>query len=382
MALFENLHHVGEVVVQLITDNLDVATNVNVQVGPPLDAVTGGGEEVRVTLLWLTLQPTHRSDPSVADQTGALIPSPVTVSVFYLITTYGSVAEDPIRAHELLGNVLQAFHTLPSVTLPLAALPAAGEGRLTFVQVPITPELMEHVFTPVQAKHRPWVLYEVGPVQLKARTPSKPQAGLVRPGGIRLSGPSPVSSPIFVRITPARQAEGGIVRLDFDLKGRTLAGVTVKSEFLPFPGPSITETTPGKTYLLQLPASVSSDRDIDLRGRVESPADPPVQFTGPQRLGVLASDAPTLDAPPPNVLAAALTLSGRALSTANELLIWPDAAVIDQTVVKSFTPVATATSVVLVAGALSAAGLVAGSYRCAARLASGLLTPFVLLELT
>jgi hypothetical protein len=382
VALFTNLHHVGEVLVQLITSNLDVATGVNVQVGPPLDTVTGAGEEIRVTLLWLTLQPTHRSDPAVADATGQLVPPPVTVSVFYLITTYGSVAEDPIRGHELLGNVLQAFHTFPSVTLPLAAVPAAGEGRLTFVQVPITPELMEHIFTPVQAKHRPWVLYEVGPVQLAMRKAPTAQAGLVRPGGISLSGPSPVSSPIFLRLTPASQAAGGVVRLDLDLKGRSLAGITAGSEFVPFPSASITETSPGKTFLLTLPASVTADRGVELRARTQSVADPPVQFTGTQRLGVLTTTTPTLDAPAPRVLTAALSLAGRALSTANELLIWPDVSLVDPSAIKSFTPTAAATSVSLPAGALSGAGLVAGTYRCAVRLSNGQFTPFVLLELT
>jgi hypothetical protein len=382
VALFENLHHVGEVLVQLITSNLDVAAGVNVQVGPPLDLVTGGGEEIRITLLWLTLQATHRSDPPVADATGQLVPPPVTVSVFYLVTTYGSVSEDPIRGHELLGNVLQAFHTFPSVTLPLPALPAAGEGRLTFVQVPITPELMEHIFTPVQVKHRPWVLYEVGPVQLKMRTASTTQAGLVRPGGISLSGPSPVANPIFLRLTPAKQATGGVVRLDLDLKGRTLAGITAGSEFVPFPSASITETSPGKTYLLTLPAGVTADRDLDLRARTQSTADPPVQFTGPQRLGVLDPATPTLDAPPPHLLTAALTLTGRALSSANELLIWPDVTLVDSSAVKSFTPTAAASSVSLTAGALSGAGLVAGTYRCAVRLSNGQFTPFVLLELS
>ena len=382
MAHFTNLHHVGEVLVQLITENLDTPGSTTVQVGAPIEVATGPSEEVRITLLWVTPQPSHRNDPYESGSTGARVPPPITLSAFFLVTTYGTSSDDPVRAHEILGNVLQAFHTIPSTTLPLTSLPTVGEGRLTFTLVPTTAELTEHVYTPLQVKHRPWALYEVSPIQLPMRVPDAPPAAAVRPGGIHLGGPSAQSRPVLTSISPDRQGEGGIVRLDVDLKGRSLSQVSVDAQLVAVA--ELTVIDPDRTYLLELPPIATAGRVVDLRLRVgDTISDPPVQFSEPRSLATLATDAPTLDAPVPSGITATLVLSGRALSDTVELLIWPDGAVADPSDVRSLIPNSvTSTTVEITAAQWASIGIQPGRYRVAVRLSAGPIAPFIVLELT
>lgn len=382
MALFSNLHHVGEVIVQIITDNLDSAPTGQIQVGPPLDNPTGTAEDIRVTLLWVTPQPTHRNDPRESNGAGGMLQAPLTITATYMVTTYGSASDDPVRAQELLGNVMQAFHTVPSVNLPLPTLPGAGEGRLTFTQVPTTLEMTERIFIPLQIKLRSWVMFEVGPVQLPKRTPVEPPAAMVRPGGIHLGPVTPLAQPELVRLTPAQQGVGGIVRLDVETNGRALTEINLDTAIVP--AASLTVITPGKSYLLTLPSTVGAGRAVPVRLRVgDRLTDPPEQFSPPQQLPVLATTSPTLDAPPAYTIGDALTLVGRALTGAQQLLIWPDGPLTEPTEVRTLVIPAgavTPTSVEITAAAMASANLKPGFFRAAISFASGLLTPFVVLE--
>ncbi len=254
MALFANLYHVSKVVAQLIDDQLP--STVNVQVGPPLEAATGSAEEIRVTLLWTSPQASHRNDPVALNSTGQRVQPPMTLSAFFLVTTYGSSgAQVPERAYELLGNVIQVFHTTPTVTLTnTPALP--GEGRLTVIQPAVTPELMEHVYTPLQIKHRPWALFEVSPVQLAKLVAPEPPGAQVRPGGINLIGPEPHDSARAQSPSPLSQGEQGVIRLDVDLKEKTLIGVYVGSTFVP--AASLTVIHANRACLLTLPSSAKA----------------------------------------------------------------------------------------------------------------------------
>jgi hypothetical protein len=225
MAVFSNLHHVGEVIVEMIETNLAAAPTGTIQVGPPLDTPTGAAEDIRVTLLWVTPQPTHRNDVWERKAGGGLKPPPLTLSAFFMVSTYGSAAEDPVRAHELLGNIMQIFHTEPELTLPLAGLPGKGEGRLSIVQVPTAADLMEKVYAPLQAKHRAWVLFEAGPIQLPMNVSDTAPGPVVAPGGIHFEGVEVLTRPRIVRVTPSRQAQGGRVRVDVELAGRDLVQI-------------------------------------------------------------------------------------------------------------------------------------------------------------
>jgi hypothetical protein len=385
VALFTNLHHVGDVMVQILTDNVPQPPNGQIQVGPPLDTGNGAEEDIRITLMWVTPQPTHRNDPPESDGAGGVVQPPITVTATYLITTYGSSQDDPVRAHELLGNVMQSFHTVPAVNLPLADLPGVGEGRLTFTQVPTTLEIMERTFLPLQVKHRSFVLFDVAPVQLPKFAPVGQPGALVRPGGVNLGAVSPLSQPIITRLTPAQQGPGGVVRLDVDLQGRTLTEVSLGTAAVP--AASLTIVTPGKTFLMTLPPAVAANTLATIRLRVgDRVTDPPEQFSPPAQLGVVATTGQTLDAPPAYTLGNALTLTGRTLSSAtsgvaSEVLIWPDGAIAEPAEVRSLPPLAvTPTSVQLSASTMNGAALKAGLYRAAVRFPNGSITPFVILE--
>jgi hypothetical protein len=382
MALFTNLHHVGEVMVQILEDNIvDPPT---IQVGPPLEDGATQTEEIRITLLWVTPQPGHRGDKVELNATGQRVQPPMTLSVFYLITTHGSTAttQDPERAHELLGDVIRTFHSFPVVNLEnLPDLP--GDGRLTFIQPPMTAEMMEHIYTPLGFKHRSWVLFEVSPVQLAHLTgPSLPGA-MVRPDGIRLQGPDPFSEPEILRLVPQQQAEEGIVRLDVDFKGRPFAGVYIAGVFIPFPSTGIAEVHPGATYLVSLPEAATAGKVVDVRVQTGTlPSNPPKKFSNTQQIGVLSGQFPSLDAPGVKALNAVLVLNGRGLTGATDVFIWPDGPLADQDQVKEF-PVNGALSGALVVTTQAAPNtqLTLGTYRAAVRFNTGSFTPYVLLEL-
>jgi hypothetical protein len=383
MAVFTNLHHVGEVMVQILEDNIvDPPT---IQVGPPIEDGATQTEEIRITLLWVTPQPGHRGDKVELNAIGQRGPPPMTLSVFYLITTHGSTVttQDPERAHELLGNVIQTFHSVPVVNLEnLPDLP--GDGRLTFIQPPMTAEMMEHIYTPLGFKHRSWVLFEVSPVQLAHLTqPSLPGAQ-VRPDGIRLQGPDPFSEPEILRLVPQQQAEEGIVRLDVDFKGRPFAGVYVAGVFVEFPSAGIAEVHPGATYLVALPEAAKAGKVVDVRVQTgELPSNPPKKFSTAQQVGVLAGQFPSLNAPGVKALTAVLVLNGRGLTGATHVFIWPDGPLADQNQVKEFAIDEDESDAVEVTTveAPEDQGLTAGTYRSAVRFGTGSFTPYVLLEL-
>ncbi|NVB37038.1 DUF4255 domain-containing protein [Pseudenhygromyxa sp. WMMC2535] len=387
MAVFSNLHHVGEVLVELISDNLPSVPTGTVQVGPPLDTATGAAEDVRVTMLWVTPQPTHRNDGWERTPEGGLRPPPLSLSAFFMVTTYGSSAEDPIRAHELLGNVMQIFHTQPELSLPLAALADRGEGSLRVVQVPTAADLMEKIYSPMQLKHRAWVLFEVGPIQLPMDVDDATPGPVVAPGGIRFEGVEVLSRPRITRVTPSRQAQGGRVRVDVELFGRSLAQIL--AEGIAVPLASLDALTAGSAYALTLPnvdPEVVATGTRALRLEVgDAQLDPPQQFSVREQITVLDASTPTLDAPTvaSHSMAGDLVLDGRALGSLGAVVLWPDEGIADPSAVKTITPASfDATSVTLSAAELAGAGLSAGSWRISARIGDHVYTPYVLLELT
>ena len=185
MAVFNTLHDVGQDLVDLLVDRTGIADTL---VGPPLDPPNGPVEAIRVTLLWVTPQPMHRNDLPMAADDGTREQPLASLTAFYMISTYGTAADtDPVQAHNLLGRVLQSFHSVPVLELP-NPVAQLGEGRLAVVHQSTTAELMEKVFTPLQMVHRPWAIFEVAPIQLLHQDPALPPEPVVHPGGLRLGG--------------------------------------------------------------------------------------------------------------------------------------------------------------------------------------------------
>jgi hypothetical protein len=385
MALFANLHHVSDVMTHVIRGHLSAQPLGGVNSGAPLDDPKTASEQIRVTLLWVTPQPTHRNDPWERTATGGLAPPPLTLAGYFLITTYGlGMDDEPVRAHELLGNVMQAFHTVPDVQLPLDELQERGEGKLSFVQVPAAADLMEKVYTPLQTRHRPWVLYEVAPIQLAMVAPATEAGPVVRPGGLRLDGGVAISGrPFITRVAPSQQAQGGLVRVDVELHGRPLGRLRMGRLSIE---PSEVTFLSQQALVFTLPDPLSGDTVSpgawDLHVQTGDPAVPPTLISDPGQLVVLASDAATVDAPlfASHDVASALILTGRGLATAAELVMWPDRGMAEPAEIRSLAIVsATAGSIEVSAAALGAAALVPGiDYRLSVRIDTYRYTPYVL----
>jgi hypothetical protein len=373
MALFTNLHHVGDLLVQMLeADGLSGT----IQVGPPLDTVTGSAEVIRVTLLWTSPQASHRNDDWQRRQDGGLVAPPLSLSAFYLITTYGSTEiEDPVSAHRLLGEVMQVFHAKP--TIAVTSPQGDGVRELSIVQVPTDADLMERLYSVLQLKHRPWVLYEVGPVQLPMLVSDAAPPRVVAPGGVHLRDLQVAGRPLLLRVTPESQVQGGRIRVDVDLRGRPLTSVLVDGVATPV---GQLDTLGPAAYTLALPNGVATgSRPV----RVEvgdNVIHPPRQFSEPSHIHVLdAALAPTLDAPPlGSLIVNELLLTGHNLGALQELLCWPDTKLSTpgQVVSLAFEDLQD-TSVKL----SSFAGLTPGTWRLSARIGAHVYTPYVLLEL-
>jgi hypothetical protein len=388
MAVFENLHDVGLALAGFLRRNLTPSLS-DVLAAPPIENAASSAEALRVSLLWVTPQPTHRNDPWITGSDGQSVPPPVSLSGFYLVTAYGTTdGGEPSSAINRLGQAIQIFETAGILDLPLADDPATpgndpvpGEGRMNVVFVPTAADLMEKIYTPLQMRHRPWALFEVGPIQLVRLLETEPGPDIVQPGGVRLGDVTPVAPPRILRAIPSRVRAGGRVMFETAEAGNAQTLRIGGAEFTFADSPS---------------GADEIDRP-DARGRVWATypsGDPAGDFdaalvaaqigSDPEPVTVLPADTPGLDAPlAPYSLGGPLNLGGGNLSDAERVFFWPDAGIRDPGEVADLAPTAaTPNSVILNPPTMNSAGLRAIPYRVSLRLSNGLFTPYVLLEVT
>jgi hypothetical protein len=380
MGVYTGLHEMARSVTAFLRNHggtLATATSY----GPPLDSPVSATEAVRVTLLWVTPQPTHRNDAPHRNLAGAIQPPPLTLSAFLLITTYGGGDADPAAAYELLGAILRIFHETPVLTLPVDGV---GEGTITLAQVPTAADLMEKVFSPLQLRHRPFAIFEASPVQIRPEIPDTISAPPVKPGGIGLEV-TVRPSPSIVRVTPERQVPGGAVRVDLELGSSALGVVTISGEpitSVPIAGSSAVRVV--------VPATAAGDvAPISAR---TSPL--PGRWTERHVIGLLPAATSTLDAPlaaTASISAPSFTLEGRGLDAASLAMVWPDRGApgdgdVRELALSSVTPTSCAILGTELAAKLSATptrrSLIGVPLRLVVRLASGSFTPYVLVEFT
>lgn len=383
MAEFTGLHQVAQVIVQVLVDAGEPFDENVVHYGPPLEQPSQAQEQVRVTLLWTTPQPTHRNDPYDRTATGQLKPPPLTLSAFVLITTYGGNDVDPATAYTLLGKVMTVFHDRPEERLPMASLGDVGLGPLTFTQVPTAADLMEKVFSPLQTKHRPWVLYEVGPIQLVPSRPLVASAPPVRPGKIGLDV-TVVSRPEVRGVAPERQARGGQLRLDVGLHGRPLQEVRIAGIATPavaIPGVS-------DAVLVEVPPTAPLGAAA-ITVRTGTSALPPIAWSAPGTIEVVGAGEPVIEALATDSLAAAagLTLTGQGLAQASHVLVWPDDGVRSPSEIAEIPVAAASAGSVSVGGpalaaALTTARILGRRVRVAVRATTTAFTPHVTARFT
>lgn len=379
MARFNNLFDVGQVLMDMIVDETAI---LDVHVGPPLANPAGANEAIRITLLWATPDMTHRSDPPLTNADGTRTPPPITLHAYYLVTTYGTTAEDAIQAHNLLGRVMQLFHSTPEIQLPLDPLqfPAAtpvGTGRFRIVQMPIAVEMLEKVFTPLQVSQRPWVLFEAGPVQLAHLRPPAGPAPLVRPGGVNLMPLEVRTPPSIVRITPNRIAEAGRVRIDLDFLGVINRVVVGRSRLT---GAAIVTPVPNGPVFVTIP---NAGPNAVLAGTYDATITSGVLTSPPATITVQAPTIPSISSPASSQhsIAANLVLDGASLGGIIELFAWPDEGLTSPGDVRQLAVTAAANTVTVTSATLAAANLRSGlRYRITGHYGPNVYTPYVLLE--
>ncbi|GAA6179491.1 hypothetical protein NBRC116594_09290 [Shimia sp. NS0008-38b] len=388
MAAFENLHDVGLVLAGYLRRNLTPAL-ADILAAPPIENASSTAEAMRVSLMWVTPQPTHRNDPWVTNTEGLDQPPPVTLSGFFLITAYGTTdTGEPSSAINRLGQAIQVFETGPILSLPLSDDPATpgidptpGTGDMTVVFVPSAADLMEKIYTPLQMRHRPWALFEVGPIQLQRLTEARPGPDIVQPGGVRLANVAPSAPPRILRALPDSVRAGGRVMLETVEAGNTQSLRIGPREFTFTDAPAapneISRPDPdGRVWITLDTTDMAGDFDAVLRGAQLG--------SDPEPLTIDPANTPGLDAPRAAYsLGNPLTLTGGNLTAAERVFFWPEAGIRGPDEVIDLPPTAvTPNSVLMAPLTMNAAGLRTVTYRVSLRMATGLFTPFVLLEVT
>jgi hypothetical protein len=388
MARFANLHDAGRALASHLRRNIAPALN-DVLAAPPLENAASPGEALRVTLLWVTPQPTHRNDTWVTGDDGQRRAPPLSLSAFYIITAYGTAGTgESTQAINRLGQALQVLDRSPVIEMPLAddpgtaaVDPVPGEGRLTAVVVPVAADLMEKVFTPLQMRHRPWALVELGPVQLEPLAAPLPGPDVVAPGGVRLTGPRPIARPAIRALSPARLGAGRRLRLDTveagDAETLRLGGVTFRLVDAPAAADEIARPDEsGRVFAIYPNGQPEGAIDAVLSG--------PGGASDPVPLTIVAPTLPALDAPSrPLAPGEDVVLTGDSLDPTEHVFLWPDRGIQAPAEVIERAPDALAPGqITLTRVALDAAGLRPQTWRVAVRVGPNRFTPFVLLEVT
>lgn len=317
MGRFQNLSQVGLVLADVIEAAVTAGTEIRINV--PIDDPASAPPAIRITLLWTTPQPMHRSDPPERNPDGTMAPPPPTLSAWYVISTYGATAEENATgAHNLLGQIIRAFHVRPSLELPLDGM---GEGQIHVVQVPVDAELTEKIWTPLQVRLRPWALFDVAPIQLLRTEGPGPKQPIVHPGGVRLGPIDVAAPPRIARITPTTIGRGGRIRLDATYTGTPSIVSVGGTRIVP---PDIAAMEDGGPVLVTLPAGVVEDAyDVRLIGAGSVPSNP-------ETLTVVEVTLPSVDAPDAlrHSRTNNLVLTGRALGAgAVNVVFWPESGI-------------------------------------------------------
>lgn len=176
-ATFADLHDVAQVLAERISSETGIA---DVQVGTPQEAGATTQFGVRITLLNTTPLPAPRDEPTSPGP--GLLPPPLRKSCLYLVSTSGAERDDPVAAHNALGQVLSLVHEVPVLQLPLSAQVASrpgafsklGEGQLRMTQVALTIEEVAQIWLALRQPLQPCALLEAGPIQLTSRQPKPP----------------------------------------------------------------------------------------------------------------------------------------------------------------------------------------------------------------
>jgi Pvc16 N-terminal domain len=384
-AFFTDLHDVAQVLSEHIREEVGIA---DVQPGPPRDVAATTEPAARITLLYTTPQPTHRNDPLERQPDGSNRFPPLALSCFFLVTTSGADADDPIAAQHALGRILTLYHDHPALQLPLTDNPGVdpdaftelGEGEVSIVQVPMMLDQIDKIWTSLDVQVQPWALFEVAPVQLVSQLEDMPPAAVVRPGGIGLDVRAG-TRPLIVRVTPEAVRQGGRVRIDAYQEGEP-DGAGVDGVNVPVGDASLVVAPSGSPLLLTL-----DDGGLEALGPGAHPLTIRAAGLISRRGVLLVADpaAPSVDAPAAleHDPGEDLVITGANLADAEEAILWPDVGVTAPPDVHSLPVEDVAAGSVTVPSTGGLADLPAGRepWRLTIRIGDHVYTPHVLLEL-
>jgi hypothetical protein len=238
---------------------------------------------------------------------------------------------------------------------------------------------MEKLFSPLQIKHRPFLIYEVGPVQLVSLLPQTPVAPVGAPGGVVLAGPTTATPPIISRLVPRTVAEGGYLRID----GVFSAPVdTIWIGSRRFDPGSFDVIDAGRAVGLTLP---TAPPDAIGPGVARVSVTSGTLASDPTELRVVPAGSWSIDAP--KVLAVAkgttLKLEGQNLLDATHVYVWPEGGIYAPSDVHKIGGLTVTASSV----EFKLPDVLPGAYRIAVELTLGAsvplqFTPFVNVEIT
>jgi hypothetical protein len=385
MALFNDLHDVAQVLTEHIREEVGI---VDVQPGVPRDVSASTEAAARLTLLFTTPQPAHRNDLLEAQENGSRRFPPLALSCYYLVTTSGADADDPIAAHHALGRIMTLYHDAPVLQLPLTddpgsppgAFSALGEGELAILQVPMALDQIDKIWMALDVGVQPWVLFEVAPVQLVSQLPDALPAPVVRPGGIGLAVRAG-TRPLIARVTPELVRQGGRVRIDTLAQGK-LEAVDVGTVEVSAGDASLEVAPSGSPLLLTL-----DDGGLESLDAGAQPLLVRASGLSSRRsvIRIAGIGAPVLDAPAaaPHDAGTDLVLTGANLTGADDAVLWPDVGLTAPTDVHTLpvSNVAAGSVTIRSAGGLVTVPEGRGPWRLAVRIGTQY-TPYVVLELT
>lgn len=383
MARFTNLHDAGRALAAHLKVQIQPVLN-DILAAPPIENAAVQGEAIRVSFLWATPQPTHRNDTWIVGDDGLNRAPPVSLSLYFVVTAYGtSAAGEPVQALNRLGQAIQAIESDAVIEMPIPAAPGidpvAGTGRMNVTLVPVAADLMEKIFTPMQMRHRPWALVELGPVQLERLIDPLPAPDIVVPGGVRLVGPAPISRPVITAVHPAPLGVGRRVRID-TAEAVEATELRIGAEVFTFVdapaavGEIARPDAMGQVFATYPAAGAAGAVDVVLTGPSGSSERHPVSLT----VATIAA----LDAPlQPLAVGANLVLTGAGLAAVDRIFLWPARGIQSPAEVIDLAPTAAVAGQVTVARAvLDAAGLRSIPYLVAVRTGANRFTPAVVIE--
>jgi|GEM_PF-3872593 len=166
MLRVEKLSEVG----LLLTDTIrgTVGPGVDVRLASPVEDPDSGDPSVRVSFLWITPSSASRNEKMENLPDGRNSPVSSTLHVFYMISACGtSVAGNCIAGHDLLGQMIAQFNNAPTINSPDVG--ESGDG-LNVMLAPADAELLGRIYRNMQVRPRPWMVVDVGPIQLGGGT--------------------------------------------------------------------------------------------------------------------------------------------------------------------------------------------------------------------